>query len=83
MLKLIDNLCVFQELVREKFTLQSQVNEHLVQISSLRNQLDDMRHRRGIGDIPDTAKTLEFEREKSEEKDKEVSSCNPKHCLIC
>lgn len=61
--------------MREKFTLQSQVNENLVQISSLRTQLDDMRYRRGIpaeGDTPDAAKRLEMERERSEDKDQQV-----------
>ncbi|KAL4221886.1 A-kinase anchor protein 9 [Mactra antiquata] len=63
-----------EELVREKFTLQTQVNENLVQLSSLRTQLDDMRHRRGLDiDIPEVNKRLEAEREKSEEKDKEIS----------
>ncbi|KAH3717233.1 hypothetical protein DPMN_060014, partial [Dreissena polymorpha] len=62
-----------EELVREKFTLQTQVNDNLVQISSLRNQLDEMRHRRGIGETPDAATRLELEREKSEEKDKQIA----------
>lgn len=62
--------------MREKFALQTQVNENLVQISSLRTQLDEMRYRRGIpgpGETVDTAKQLEMEREKSEEKEHKVS----------
>lgn len=62
--------------MREKFALQTQVNENLVQISSLRTQLDEMRYRRGIpgpSETVDTAKQLEMEREKSEEKEHKVS----------
>ena len=62
-----------QELVREKHVLQSQLNEHLVQISALRNQLDEMRHRKDFTDTPEAIRRLEMEREKSEDKDKQVS----------
>ncbi|XP_052799079.1 A-kinase anchor protein 9-like isoform X12 [Mya arenaria] len=65
-----------EELVREKFTLQCAVNDNLVQLSSLRNQLDEMRHRRGIGEPTDSEKRLDAEREKSEEKDKQISELN-------
>jgi len=64
-----------KELVREKFALQTQVNESYVQISGLRTQLDEMRYSRGVGatDVPDAAKRLEMERDKSDDKDTQVS----------
>ena len=63
-----------QDLVREKFALQCAMNENLVQMSSLRNQLDEMRHRRGERGVePSTLeRQLEAERERCEEKDKQV-----------
>ena len=62
-----------QDIVREKHALQVQVNDLLKQISGLRNQLDEMRHRADYSDPSEATKRLQTEREKSEEKDKEVS----------
>ena len=61
--------------MREKFALQTQVNESYVQISGLRTQLDEMRYSRAVGatDVPDAAKRLEMERDKSDDKDTQVS----------
>ena len=60
--------------MREKHALQVQVNDLLKQISSLRNQLDEMRHKADYSDPSESTKRLHAEREKSEEKDKEVCS---------
>ena len=68
------NFPKLQELVREKHALQTQVNENLVQISALRNKLDEMRHRKDLSDPSDLSRRLDMEREKSEEKDKQVNS---------
>ena len=71
-------ISVPQDVVREKHALQVQVNELLKQISGLRNQLDEMRHRTDFSDPSEATKRLQAEREKSEEKDKEVL-WNKKH----
>ncbi|XP_046573567.1 A-kinase anchor protein 9-like isoform X2 [Haliotis rubra] len=67
-----------EELVLEKDVLQQQVSQQLLQISALRNQLDDMRHYGG--EAPTASHTsqlrerLAVERESLEMKEEEVSS---------
>ncbi|XP_067649868.1 muscle-specific protein 300 kDa-like [Haliotis asinina] len=67
-----------EELVLEKDVLQQQVREQLLQISALRNQLDDMRHYGG--EAPTATHTsqlrerLAVERESLEMKEEEVTS---------
>ena len=72
-------LLLCQELVHEKEALQKRVQEQLLQISALRNQLDEMRHWTGPTDpntsaasAADLRDQLDTEREKLEKKEEEV-----------
>lgn len=65
-----------QELTNDKEALQKQVYENLHQISQLKTQLDEYKHRFDIGSsahIDDLRRQLEDEREAVERKEKEVS----------
>ncbi|KAL8567867.1 hypothetical protein ACOMHN_058989 [Nucella lapillus] len=68
-----------EELVHEKDALQRTVQEQLLQISALRNQLDEMRHWTGTPDpnasstsAADLREQLDTEREKLEKMEEEV-----------
>ncbi|XP_071108660.1 extracellular matrix-binding protein ebh-like isoform X2 [Haliotis cracherodii] len=67
-----------EELALEKDVLQQQVREQLLQISALRNQLDDMRHYGGEAPTATHASQLRerlaVERESLEMKEEEVTS---------
>ncbi|XP_076469593.1 LOW QUALITY PROTEIN: uncharacterized protein LOC143299932 [Babylonia areolata] len=69
-----------EELVHEKEALQKTVQEQLLQMSALRNQLDEMRHWTGTPDpnasstsAADLREQLDTEREKLEKTEEELS----------
>lgn len=68
-----------QELTHEKEALKNTVQQQLLQISALRNQLDDLRHWRGPPEPSSTTSTtanlrdeLESEREEVQKKEEKV-----------
>lgn len=70
-------LCLLvQELIHEKEALQKQLQDQMIQISALKNQLDEMRHRGDLGGESHTA-TLQGQLERRsqtlEDKEKQVS----------
>ncbi|KAL3832339.1 hypothetical protein ACJMK2_023991, partial [Sinanodonta woodiana] len=67
-----------EELKQERHALQAQVEEQLIQISALRNQLDDMRHLTKFSDPSEAGRRLQAEREKTEELDNEIATLKQK-----
>ncbi|KAK3603155.1 hypothetical protein CHS0354_042986 [Potamilus streckersoni] len=67
-----------EELIQERDALQAQVEEQLIQISALRNQLDDMRHLTKFSDPSEAGRRLQAEREKTEELENEISKLKQK-----